>query len=65
MKSWKTGLAGILVIALMVAHQFYPAIFTEAIVGSITSLLVAVGLIAAKDANVTGGNVSNGDTPKP
>lgn len=55
MKSWKTTLAGVLAIALLAAHQFYPTVFTTELVAAITTVLVSAGLMVAKDNNVTGG----------
>ncbi len=55
MKSWKTGLAGILAIVPVVLHALFPLVVTGEIAATITSLLVSFGLIAAKDSNVTGG----------
>lgn len=55
MKSWKTGLAGILAIVPVVLHAVWPEIVTADVAGSITAVLISFGLIAAKDSNVTGG----------
>ena len=53
MKNWKTSIAGILVILITVATTL--GWITPAIAAAITSLLVSLGLMAAKDNNVTGG----------
>jgi len=55
MKSWKTGLAGILAIVPVVLHALFPEVVTMEVASAITSLFVGLGLIAAKDSNVTGG----------
>ncbi len=57
MKSWKTGLAGILVTGISVAHFIWPTVVTTEVAAAINTLLIAAGLIAAKDSNVTGGTV--------
>jgi uncharacterized membrane protein len=54
-KSWKTTLAGVLSIAPQLLHTFYPTVVTAEVANSLTGLFVALGLIAAKDGNVTGG----------
>jgi uncharacterized membrane protein len=54
-KSWKTTLAGVLSIAPQLLHAFFPTVVTAEVANSLTSLFVALGLIAAKDGNVTGG----------
>lgn len=54
-KNWKTTAAGVLVALL--AAAFYFGWLTEELWMSITSVLTALGLIAAKDNNVTGGSV--------
>ena len=55
MKNWKTTAAGVLVALLAAATYF--GWLTEEQGKSITSVLTALGLIAAKDGNVTGGSV--------
>lgn len=55
MKNWKTTAAGVLVAFLALATYF--GWLTEEQGMSITSVLTALGLIAAKDNNVTGGDV--------
>lgn len=54
-KNWKTTIAGVLVAVLAAATYFGWLTQDQSL--SITSLLTALGLIAAKDSNVTGGNV--------
>ena len=54
-KNWKTTAAGVLV-ALLAAATYFGWLTQEQSI-SITSVLTALGLIAAKDNNVTGGNV--------
>jgi hypothetical protein len=53
MKNWKTTLAGILAIAVTVATSMNW--ISLEVAGAITTILVSLGLIAAKDGNVTGG----------
>lgn len=55
MRSWKTGLAGILAVVPTILHALFPQVITTEVAVSITSVLVSLGLIAAKDSNVTGG----------
>ncbi len=63
MKNWKTTSTGITMIVAGVVG-FYFALksgqLTEAsVTGSLTSILGGVGLLAAKDFNVTGGTTIN------
>ena len=55
MKSWKTGLAGILALVPIILHVLFPTVVTSEVAASITGVLISLGLIAAKDSNVTGG----------
>lgn len=59
MKSWKTTSAGILAIVggiTLLVFANHP-LTSEAIMGAVTSILSGIGLMFAKDNNVTGGNV--------
>jgi hypothetical protein len=60
--NWKTTSAGILAIAgAIVTFLFSMKNLTpELILGCLTGVLSGIGLLFAKDNNVTGGNVSNG-----
>lgn len=58
MKNWKTTLAGVLAVMVGVAHTLWPTIITIEVTGAINTILIAAGLIAAKDGNVTGGTVA-------
>jgi hypothetical protein len=53
-KSWKTTLSGVAV-GLIAAASYFNWITSDQAV-SIMSVLTALGFIAAKDANVTGGD---------
>ena len=55
MKNWKTTLAGVLAIIPGALHLAFPNVITVDVATAITTILVAFGLIAAKDGNVTGG----------
>lgn len=57
MKNWKTTSAGIISIVGGAVTLYYNRHqLTEAIVmGSVTAIISGIGLIFAKDANVTGG----------
>jgi hypothetical protein len=61
MKNWKTTLAGIAVAAIAAATALNWLTIEQGM--SITAALVAVGLIAAKDNNVTGGTVKQSEKP--
>lgn len=61
-KSWKTGLAGILAILPIILHAIFPNVITTEVATSLTGVFVGLGLIAAKDSNVTGG--TNPSTPE-
>jgi len=58
-KNWKTTLAGILVVVIPVVTQL--GYITPEMAGAIVTILTGLGLIAAKDHNVTGG--TNNQTP--
>ena len=59
MKSWKTNSAGILMIAGSIISFVFalksPPVSQEVYMACITGLLGGIGLIFAKDSNVTGG----------
>ena len=62
MKNWKTTMAGILAISGGLTRFAFAlksgAIDPEAITTTMTSILTGIGLIFAKDFDVTGGSVS-------
>jgi len=55
MKSWKTTLAGLLAILSAAVGAFWPQHLP--LVGTLTGVLAGLGLIAARDNNVTSGQV--------
>ena len=55
MKNWKTTASGVLV--ALIALATYNGWLTPEQGSSITSVLVALGFVVAKDNNVTGGSV--------
>jgi len=56
-KNWKTTLAGVIALAITAVHIFDPALLTNSTYLTIVSVLGGLGLISAKDGNVTGGTV--------
>jgi hypothetical protein len=54
MKNWKTTVAGVITVVVIALHTFYPTVVTSEVTMQITALLVSLGLVAAKDNNVTG-----------
>lgn len=52
--NWKTTAAGVGLIILVVAHVLFPATITAAVMASGISIMAGLGLVAAKDGNVTG-----------
>jgi hypothetical protein len=62
--NWKTTSAGILSIVGAITGLVFAIaakhVTPEVITGCASAILVGIGLIFAKDQNVTGGNVSNG-----
>lgn len=62
-KSWKTTTTGILaIVGSITAVVFAPKPLTETvIIAAATSLLTGLGLLFAKDGNVTGGTVTQGN----
>lgn len=67
MKSWKTTSLGVLTIVTLAATTATQLIKGEPVDWNfvLATFITAVGLILAKDANVTGGTVSNGAKPLP
>jgi len=59
MKSWKTTSAGILAILGSIAAIYFHEgpITQEVFMGAAAGIITGIGLIAAKDGNVTGGNI--------
>jgi hypothetical protein len=66
--NWKTTSAGILAIVGALTGLVFAVInkqiTPEVITGFVSALLVGIGLLFAKDNNITGGNVDNGLRPK-
>jgi hypothetical protein len=58
-KSWKTSASGVVVVILQLLPLLFPTVVTHDVANALTALAVAVGLINAKDSNVTGGTVVN------
>ena len=57
MKNWKTTLSGIAQFIAPLLHVFFPATFTAEIVVMVNGVLGGLGLMSAKDNNVTGGTI--------
>lgn len=62
--SWKTTSAGILAIVGALVGLYFTiknkTVTAESITGCVSAILVGIGLLLAKDSNVTGGTKSNG-----
>ena len=62
--SWKTTSAGILAIVGALVGLYFTiknkTVTSESITGCVSAILVGIGLLLAKDSNVTGGTKSNG-----
>jgi hypothetical protein len=60
MKNWKTTLAGVLALVVAVANAILNMLngLPVDITSLLTTIVAGLGLIAAKDSNVTGGTVS-------
>jgi hypothetical protein len=54
MKNWKTTVAGAITVIVVALHTFYPTVVTSEVTINVTALLTSLGLVAAKDNNVTG-----------
>ena len=67
LKNWKTTSTGLLLIASGLARGYFAyqsgQINEEAVMTSTTAIVTGVGLVLAKDSNVTGGTVVQ-DPPK-
>ena len=61
--SWKTTWAGVFVALPQILHLIFPKVITVEIAIALSSLAAALGFVVAKDGNVTGGDVSNGQKP--
>jgi hypothetical protein len=59
MKSWKTTTAGlVMILGAICTFVFHNGPITqELVMGAATGLLGGIGLIFAKDSNVTGGDI--------
>ena len=55
-KSWKTTLSGVLALVPMILHTLFPEKVTLDVAAAITAFFGAIGLIVAKDGQVTGGD---------
>lgn len=53
--NWKTTAAGVSMLITLAAKWYFEHTFS---IDDVVALLGAFGLVAAKDTNVTGGNVS-------
>lgn len=53
--NWKTTLAGLIALVIQVGPVLWPTVITPATANTITAVAVSLGIIAAKDSNVTGG----------
>ena len=67
-KSWKTFTTGLLMVIGGITGLIFASknggLSEGAIMAGATSIIGGIGLIFAKDANVTGGTKDNGMTPK-
>lgn len=57
LKNWKTTLAGVIAIVVQVGPVLLPKYITPTVANSISVIAGSMGVIAAKDGNVTGGTV--------
>jgi hypothetical protein len=63
MKSWKTTVGALIALLPSILAVFGVHIAPD-MANGIVSVGAGLGLMAAKDANVTGGTVDNGQVPK-
>jgi len=56
--NWKTTLGGAVAILIQIGPILFPKTITPQVANSISALAVALGLVAAKDGNVTGAGSS-------
>jgi hypothetical protein len=54
-KNWRTTLSGIAAVAVYAVGQFVPEY--KGVADMVFAALIGMGLLAAKDSNVTGGTV--------
>lgn len=57
MKNWKTTVTGLLALVPTLLHTVLPDLVSAESAMNLTALLTSLGLISAKDHNVTGGKV--------
>jgi hypothetical protein len=61
MKNWKTTSAGILAIVGGIVRLYFAVkagnVSEESVITTVTAILTGIGLILAKDSNVTGGTI--------
>lgn len=56
--NWKTTLAGIVALVIQIGPILWPTVITPAIANTISTIAVSLGVVAAKDGNVTGGTTT-------
>lgn len=59
LRNWKTSGAAVLAGVPQLLHLLWPIKITQEIATYISGMFVSLGLIAAKDGNVTGGITAN------
>jgi hypothetical protein len=57
MKNYKTTLSGVLAFVPTILHFVFPKVVTTEVALALTSVLTSLGLLNAKDNNVTGGTI--------
>lgn len=66
-KSWRTTSAGIIAIVTGLVGLYFAfkagPVDQATLIASITGIVGGIGLLLAKDSNVTGGSVDNGERP--
>ena len=58
-KNWKTTLAGIVAIVIQLGPIVAPKYITPVVANTISTIAASLGLMTAKDFNVTGGTIIN------
>jgi hypothetical protein len=56
--NWKTTLAGAIALLIQLGPVLFPKYITPAVANTISIIAGSLGIVVAKDGNVTGGNTT-------
>jgi hypothetical protein len=56
--NWKTTLAGVIALVIQIGPVLWPTVITPAVANTISVISASIGVVVAKDGNVTGGTTT-------